>query len=81
MLPETQLQFPRRFLGEGHGDDLANVGAPFGEYAHDPAHELGRLARAGGGLDDECLVDRVVNELTRARVREWIAGVPKVEEV
>ena len=57
MLPQAQLQLTRRLLGERDSDNLANIGAAFGENAHDPFYQLRRLAGARRGLDDQRLVD------------------------
>ncbi len=66
MLPQSELQLPCRLLGERDRDDLPNVGAALRDYAHDAAHELGRLARTGGRLDDQRLVDRASSISCRA---------------
>ena len=55
---QSQLQLARGFFREGHGDDLVDRGASFREDANDAAHELGRLAGTGSGLDDQRLVER-----------------------
>jgi len=39
--------------------------APAAEHVHDALHELGRLSRAGGGFDD----DRIVEPLAASRRR------------
>ena len=57
-LPQPQLQLAGRLLGERDGDDLADVGAAVREHAQDAPDQLGRLAGAGGGFDDERVVDR-----------------------
>ena len=67
-LPEAQFQLARRLLGKRDGDDLPDVGTTFGEHANDPPHELCRLAGTGRGLDDECLVDRLLDQLPRVFV-------------
>ena len=46
--------------------------APGRDHADDPRDELRRLARAGGGLDDERLVERVLRDQRAiAGVSEW----------
>ena len=71
---QSQLEFARGLLREGDGDNLVDRGASFREDPHDPAHELGRLAGAGGGFDDQRLVERGRDQVPRAcRVRPCIS--------
>ena len=67
-LAKPQLQLAGRLLRERHRDDLADVGAPFGEDRDDPADELGRLAGAGRRLDDQRVVEGGRDRVARRRV-------------
>src|SRR5438067_2317427 len=53
---QSQLQFAGGFFRERDGDDFANFGAAGFDDADDSAHQLGRLAGAGRGLDDQRVV-------------------------
>ena len=65
LLAQPQLQLPRGLLGERDGDDLSILRAAGREHPQDPAHQLGRLAGAGGRFDDQ----RVVEIVARSRAR------------
>ncbi len=53
VLRAAQLQLAGGLLREGHRHDLVDGRPAARDQPHDPLHELGGLAGAGGGLDDE----------------------------
>ncbi len=57
LLAQPELQLARRLLRERDGDDLADARAPLGQRVHHARHQLGGLAGARRGLDDECGVE------------------------
>ena len=61
LLANAQLQLAGGFFAEGDRHDLANLGAAGLDQADDARHELGGLAGASGGLDDERLVERLAD--------------------
>jgi hypothetical protein len=68
-LAKPELQLSCCLLREGDRHDLANVGTTLGEYTHDPLYEFSCLARAGGRLDNQRVIDGLENQSTRALVR------------
>ena len=56
-LAQAQLQLAGGLFGERHGDDLVHRRAAGREHAEDAVDELGRLAGAGRGFDDERVVE------------------------
>ena len=58
-LAQPQLQLARRFLGERDRDNLVRPSARPSRGSARSGHELGRLAGAGSGFDDERVVERV----------------------
>ena len=65
---QPQLQLAGGLLGEGHGDDSVELGAPARERRDDPADQRGGLAGAGGGLDEERGVEVVADAVAHALV-------------
>ena len=68
LLAQAQLQLARRLVGEGYGDDFIDFREAGLENAHDAANKLRRLARSGGGFDDEALGERFANPVARTLV-------------
>ena len=69
---QPQLQLAGRPLGEGHGDDGVHLPTALGEHVDKPDDQLGGLARARGGLDDQRLVERGPDALALGVIDEGV---------
>ena len=65
---QAQLELPGRLLREGHRRDLCHRRTAVLEDAQDAVHQLGGLARAGRGLDDERGINLLRDHPARLRI-------------
>jgi hypothetical protein len=67
LFAKTQLQLAGRLLAERDRDDLADRGASLGDQRDDASDQLGGLAGARRGLDDQRLVELAGDQLAILR--------------
>ncbi len=67
-VPTPSVWVAKRILREGDGHDPLEAGAPRGQQAPDARDELGGLAGAGGGLDEEGGVEVLADSPSSFRV-------------
>ena len=60
---QPELQLAGGLFREGNGDNLGDLGPAGFDDADDAADQLGGFAGAGGGFDDERIVERRCNLL------------------
>ena len=63
-LTQAELQLAGGLFREGDGNDPGNFGTAGFDDAHDPPHQLGGFAGAGGGFDYQCVVEHRRNLLS-----------------
>ena len=76
-LAQPQLQLPRRFFRERDRDDPFHLRAPARQDPHDTVHELRRLPRSGGRLDNERVAQCARNRVPCERIcfGRWALGL------
>jgi hypothetical protein len=57
-LAQTKLELAGGLFREGHGDDPSHFGPAGLDDPDDAAHQLGGFAGAGGGFDNQSLIER-----------------------
>src|SRR5688500_3709516 len=63
LFTQAQLQLAGGLFAESYRDDLTNRGALISDQRDDAAHQLGGLAGARSGFDDQRLVELGGNQL------------------
>ena len=71
---QAELQFARRFLGEGDRHDLGHRRPPGRDGHQDAVHQLGRLPGARRRFDNQRLVERIADRASGVGIRTIAVG-------
>ncbi len=70
LLAKAKFQVASGFVRKRNGGNTFYGRAPRLEHCHDPMHQLGSLAGAGRGFDDQALIERFPNAPASLVVRD-----------